>query len=431
VTDRSYLSIGDVLALLRDEFPDITISKIRFLESRGLLDPERTPSGYRKFYEADVERLRWILRQQRENFLPLKIIKGRLEGGPDQADEAPSLFDAADLPAPQPAEDRALVGVLSMARVPAGGRARRGSDWPAAPSGAGAEPDVPAAPVTEVSRSWATGRSDQSWPGASADLGDREEPMARRQAGARARAEEPDPARKDAVVTELDVRSEHASRPATGGARQGTVTDEPAAPAGPGGDADAAGQDETATSPEAERKGGKSGGDKPRRSGKGGALAPARGNHEPEGPAAAAGARSPLRPRQRRPKSLEQGASMTTAELADASGLEVPDVERLEEFGLVTGRVVAGVRCFDEDALIVARIAAGFARFGVEPRHLRTFKHAADREAGLFEQVVIPLLRQRNPEARAKANESLDELTHLGAALQAALVGAALKDVTG
>ena len=63
--DRSHLSIGEVLSLLQDEFPDVTISKIRFLESQGLLDPERTPSGYRKFYEADIERLRWILRQQR------------------------------------------------------------------------------------------------------------------------------------------------------------------------------------------------------------------------------------------------------------------------------------------------------------------------------------------------------------------------------
>ncbi len=79
VADRSHLSIGEVLSLLQDEFPDVTISKIRFLESQGLLDPERTPSGYRKFYEPDIDRLRWILRQQRENFLPLKVIKDRLE----------------------------------------------------------------------------------------------------------------------------------------------------------------------------------------------------------------------------------------------------------------------------------------------------------------------------------------------------------------
>ena len=76
---RSYLSIGDVLTLLRQEFPDVTISKIRFLESQGLVNPERTPSGYRKFYEHDVERLRWVLRQQREHFLPLKVIKDRLD----------------------------------------------------------------------------------------------------------------------------------------------------------------------------------------------------------------------------------------------------------------------------------------------------------------------------------------------------------------
>src|SRR5450631_3208208 len=82
VSARSYLSIGDVLTLLRQEFPDVTISKIRFLESQGLVNPERTPSGYRKFYEQDVERLRWVLRQQREHFLPLKVIKDRLDDDP-------------------------------------------------------------------------------------------------------------------------------------------------------------------------------------------------------------------------------------------------------------------------------------------------------------------------------------------------------------
>ena len=78
-SDRSHLSIGEVLSLLQDEFPDVTISKIRFLESQGLLDPERTPSGYRKFYEADIDRLRWILRQQKDHYLPLKVIKDRLD----------------------------------------------------------------------------------------------------------------------------------------------------------------------------------------------------------------------------------------------------------------------------------------------------------------------------------------------------------------
>src|SRR5690606_9549587 len=78
--DRSHLSIGEVLSLLQEEFPDVTISKIRFLESQGLLDPERTPSGYRKFYDQDIQRLRWILYQQKDHYLPLKVIKDRLDG---------------------------------------------------------------------------------------------------------------------------------------------------------------------------------------------------------------------------------------------------------------------------------------------------------------------------------------------------------------
>jgi len=77
--EGSHLSIGEVLSQLQEEFPDVTISKIRFLESQGLIDPERTPSGYRKFYAVDVERLRWILQEQRDNFLPLKVIKDRLD----------------------------------------------------------------------------------------------------------------------------------------------------------------------------------------------------------------------------------------------------------------------------------------------------------------------------------------------------------------
>ena len=87
MTSRTYLSIGDVLTLLREEFPDVTISKIRFLESQGLVNPERSPSGYRKFFDHDVERLRWVLRQQREHFLPLKVIRDRLADG-DLGDDA-------------------------------------------------------------------------------------------------------------------------------------------------------------------------------------------------------------------------------------------------------------------------------------------------------------------------------------------------------
>src|SRR4051794_35193960 len=98
-------SIGEVLATLRADFPDITISKIRFLESQGLIDPERTPSGYRKFRDGDVARLRWVLGQQKDNFLPLKVIKARLDAvGPDEVpedtDPAPASDTAEATPAP-------------------------------------------------------------------------------------------------------------------------------------------------------------------------------------------------------------------------------------------------------------------------------------------------------------------------------------------
>ena len=85
---RNYQSIGEVLVSVKTEFPDITISKIRFLEAEGLIEPERTPSGYRKFYRHDVERLKSILRLQRDEYLPLKVIKERLLHQDEGADDA-------------------------------------------------------------------------------------------------------------------------------------------------------------------------------------------------------------------------------------------------------------------------------------------------------------------------------------------------------
>ena len=89
---RAYLGIGEVLARLRPEFPDVSVSKIRFLESEGLIEPARSPSRYRKFDEADVERLRYILTAQRDHYLPLRVIKERLlppDGGAASARRSP------------------------------------------------------------------------------------------------------------------------------------------------------------------------------------------------------------------------------------------------------------------------------------------------------------------------------------------------------
>lgn len=86
-------SIGEVLALLQDEFPEVTISKIRFLESQGLINPERTPSGYRRFQQSDFDRLHWILVQQRDHYLPLKVIRDRLESGEADLDDTDPPID--------------------------------------------------------------------------------------------------------------------------------------------------------------------------------------------------------------------------------------------------------------------------------------------------------------------------------------------------
>src|SRR5436309_6200920 len=96
------MSIGEVLVTLKTEFRDVTISKIRFLEGEGLIDPERTPSGYRKFAPEDVERLRQILRMQRDEYLPLKVIRERLEqeDHPDQTPAAASVGSEDEMALP-------------------------------------------------------------------------------------------------------------------------------------------------------------------------------------------------------------------------------------------------------------------------------------------------------------------------------------------
>jgi DNA-binding transcriptional MerR regulator len=102
---RAYLGIGEVLAQLQAEFPDVSVSKIRFLENEGLIQPARSPSKYRKFSPADVERLRYILTAQRDQYLPLRVIKDQLDASgqddpPRRAGRYPVLADPADAVGP-------------------------------------------------------------------------------------------------------------------------------------------------------------------------------------------------------------------------------------------------------------------------------------------------------------------------------------------
>ena len=241
--DVGILAIGQVLRRLRDEFPDVSISKIRFLESEGLVEPDRAPSGYRRFSENDVDRLRFVLRAQRDQYLPLKVIKDQLAG-----------------------LDRGVA--------------------PPAPPGANTD-----SKPTPAARS-----ADEAAAGVAGDFG------------------------------------------------------YPAAFAGPPGH-----------------------------------------------------------------------VRLTEDELRDAAGLDVEGLRQLQEYRLLP-RAAGGH--YDEVAVAIAATAARLADYGLQPRHLRAFKMAADREIGMFEQVLIPLRRTGNAEV---AGEALRELAALSVRMHALLVKSGLE----
>ena len=300
---RSHLSIGEVLALLQDEYPDITISKIRFLESQGLLVPERTPSGYRKFHDEDIERLRWILAQQRDHFLPLKVIKERIEAG--------------DLGSGPPD------GVLPFGQATSSSEetaSRMSNETPSAPSTAAGET------VTRKERA--------------ANVG--------------ALLEGPAP-----------ERPKRSRRRHPTGHTKGEPTPEPGDTA----------EDLETPSPEV--------------------------------------------------------IALTRDELTDRSGLDARSIDELERYGLLTTRSIGDDAFFDDDALAIARLAAGFSRYGIEPRHLRMYKVSAEREAGMFEQLIMPLLKQRRAAAREEAVEVLEDLAELADDLRAVMVRSALREYLG
>ena len=296
--ERPYLSIGEVLGLLLEEFPDITISKIRFLESQGLIVPERTASGYRKFYDDDVERLRYILTEQKDKFLPLRVIKDRLDT-PPTGTQRPELV-TKEVARKEP---RGIKNVVSASEVPE----------PVDIEAADIEPDDEET-VTEVA---------------------------------------------DVAVTKTHPASRAPKAVAAATDRQAhTANRRPAMP----------------------------------------------------DPSDAVG----------RP------ATYSRAELLELSGLEEATLKDLEAFHLVTARQVGTQGLFDEHDLAVAEVARGFADAGFDVRHLKAWKISAEREAGLFEQRVLPVLRRRSPESRQESNNLLDDLGDLGGRLRAILVARAV-----
>jgi DNA-binding transcriptional MerR regulator len=361
-TERTHLSIGEVLSLLQPEFPDITISKIRFLESQGLLDPERTPSGYRKFHDEDIERLRWILTQQRDHFLPLKVIKDRLAAG--------------DLGSGTPEGVLPLAAESSNGGSPAPSDAARPTDSPdsAAIAKAASADRVPAETATARSKKASASADANPVDASDADAG----------AG-------PGHDRADAVgrlvegpTEALDEASDQAmAQDATDGVGSAPVA-----------------------------KGGR------RRHPTG---------HQPGAPtpdAVGAADVEELDPDNAVPV-------LTIEALVERSGLSAREIGELERYGLITGDTEDQVTTYGEEALVVARLASGFSRYGIEPRHLRMYKVAAEREAGLFEQLITPLLKQRRASARQQAVDMLEELAELADDLRAAMVRTALREYLG
>ncbi|MFC4785150.1 transcriptional regulator FtsR [Nocardioides sp. MAHUQ-72] len=233
---RARMNIGEVLDRLRPDFPGITIPKIRFLEDKGLIKPERTPAGYRKFSHEDVDRLRYVLRMQRDHYLPLKVIGEHLDA-----------IDRGLEPPP-------IEGVV-----------------PTVPRVALAADGLPSA-----------------------------ESFSRRD----------------------DVR-------------------------------------------------------------------------------------------------------LSRRELVKIAEISEDLLDQLEQFGLISAR--PGTGHYDTDALVIAKTARDLADFGFEPRHLRAFKTAADREVGLVEQVVAPHKRGRDAAAKARAEEAVSEIAALSVRLHATLVKAGLR----
>jgi DNA-binding transcriptional MerR regulator len=422
MTARSYLSIGDVLTLLRQEFPDVTISKIRFLESQGLVNPERTPSGYRKFYEHDVERLRWVLRQQREHFLPLKVIKDRLDG---EAGESPTEVEAeamagadADGGEASPPEQDATVAERSPEPVLVGQRAKGATPaGPATgPSRGQDEPSVDGPTLPGIETPAPTGKKPASVkPTADEPVGHGGSPAP----GATGAAETPGPPALSLVADpepapEPPVRVVEPPAPPASTEPLEPLEPPAAAPPEPPPAKPAA-----VTAPKRARHAAT-----PSPSASTASTAQA-GSNGQAGPVAASAAKIPSAS-----SAVDlNGASLSVDELSSASGLDVPALRQLQEYGLLHSKSVAGVETFDEEALAVSVVAARFAAFGIEPRHLRLYKNAADREAGFIEQIVTPLVRQRNPEARARATETAEELTQLGHQLRGSLLRSALFDL--
>ncbi len=489
MSERTFLSIGDVLNLLKSDFPDITISKIRFLESQGLLDPERTPSGYRKFYEDDVDKLRWILRQQRENFLPLKVIKGKLHGVPEEVSDKviqPRLDftgSATDTVASQSgvSVDESRDETLAVRTI------KEQVTEPSFKS-----PKEPYASLTRQNGPLLAPRNSQQDSKLETSR-NMEFSAIEQERKTVAEAEvHASTARQSVIVNPtkdatkvVDIAGDtDIPSPATADRDGHAVTREdrnlpistpvsntaPASRSGPAGNTAPVSNSGPAGNTAPKKPPQTTQDLRQAREALGLATPPAgkdasesrqalgltgpptskdlshSGQADDPNPTTKANMQdnisrqglgiSPDKGEIEQTKSSqsvaddpEEDVNLTLSELANAAGLHSSAIEELMQYGLISGSVVAGTTFFTQDALTVARLAAGFSKYGIDPRHIRIYKLAAEREVGLFEQVVVPILKQRNPDAKRQARQSLVELSRLGQQMRTAMVRAVLNSL--
>lgn len=339
VPDNQYLSIGEVLGLLLEDFPDVTISKIRFLESQGLIEPERTPSGYRKFYEHDVDLLRAILHEQKENFLPLKVIRDRIESGTIETDPTGARTPPRGI---RNVEVRETASTEATPRDSVFRRTDGGPEW------ADGRALIPGDAPTQTSHHPSAGGSTGAVP----------------------------------VTPLVTVASK---TPAVSAATESSA---------PNLSVVAALIEQPAT---------------PRRKSATPAIAPA------------------VVPAGEPQSAASIGLPYSRDELLSAAGINEAQMRQLDEFAIVPSRGSGAEATYQADAVEIARVAGRFLEQGIDARHLRSWRQGAERESALFEQRIMPLLRQRNPQSRQQALDTLGELADLGSQLRAALIDSMLR----
>lgn len=400
--DNQYLSIGEVLGLLLEDFPDVTISKIRFLESQGLIEPERTPSGYRKFYDHDVDLLRAILHEQKANFLPLKVIRDRIESGAMEGDLSGIRTPPRgirNVGARPPVEQRD-----SVFR-----RTDGGPEWTLGRVLIPGDPPAPGSTASGATASGATasGATDRS-------------SNARSSNPSSAATSSPPPPITAAIPVTSSAPVPPAAPKRAAEAAAPAVSEPESAPAMPVGVVAALIEAPPVTpqpvvSAAAAKK-------------RAGSPSPATQPLRQRAVAETTHARSSRADQRLDPgDGSSSGLPYSREEICAAAEISPAQLADLESFAIVTPRGSGADASYSPDALEIARVAGRFLAQGIDARHLRAWRQSAERESALFEQRIMPLLRQRNPQSRHNALGTLAELAELGSQLRGALVDSLLR----